>query len=108
MSGIGQRHDLASPVVRIGPAHHQVALLGVIAGHGCRWASIVAASAIYFTVIGSRASRRRMRILLRGLFALNPQTTAAITTPLRSASRVSHRRSGHPRRSRMGSAVLRI
>ena len=42
---------------------------------------------------------------LRELFALDRQHTAVITTPLRSASSVTRSGSGHPRRSRMGSAV---
>jgi hypothetical protein len=43
---------------------------------------------------------------LRDVFALNLETTAAITTPLWSAAGVSRSRSGRSRRSRMGSAVL--
>jgi hypothetical protein len=51
-------------------------------------------------------SRQASTAALRDLFALNLQTTAAITTPLWSAASVSRSRSGRSRRSRMGSAVL--
>jgi glutamyl-tRNA reductase len=45
---------------------------------------------------------------LRELFALDRQHTAAITTPLRSASSVTRSRSGHPPRRGMESEVLGV